>query len=191
MYDSYYVKARPLHFHFHPPPSLSIGAAWSRAPPVRRWAPGDKIRARVRFRHFQNVIVEIGLLDTCFPQMELQHPPSCYVDLRDQVDSSAATCLNADEAGATLAELLAGTGSLLQSADDEQLILHIPFTRPTRLHSLRLSAPLDGTRCAAMVCGVMHGCACVSVSASAPASVSVDVCVYVCTRRGRDMLVDG
>ena len=90
----------------------------------------------------------------------LQHPPSCYVDLRDQVDSSAATCLNADAAGATLAELLAGTGSLLQSADDEQLILHIPFTRPTRLHSLRLSAPLDGTRCAAMVCGVMHVCAC-------------------------------
>ena len=125
--------------------------------------------------------------------MELQRPPSCYVDLRDQVDSSATTCLNADEAGATLAQLLGGTGSLLQSADDEQLILHIPFTRPTRLHSLRLSAPLDGTRCAAMVCGVMHVCACVSVSVSVSASafVSVDVCVYVCTRRGRDMFVDG
>ena len=105
--------------------------------------------------------------------MELQIAPSCYVDLRDQVDTSATTCLNADGAGATLAQLLAGTGSLLQSADDEQLILHIPFTRPTRLHSLRLSAPLDGTRCAAMV-SRRDACMCVCVC--------VCVCMWVWVR---------
>ena len=120
-----------------------------------------------------------------------QRPPSCYVDLRDQVDSSAATCLNADAAGATLAELLAGTGSLLQSADDEQLILHIPFTRPTRLHSLRLSAPLDGTRCAAMVCGVMHVCVCVRVCVCVCACVCVCRCLRLCLYEEREGHVCG
>mmetsp|Transcript_4438 Transcript_4438/g.14386 ORF Transcript_4438/g.14386 Transcript_4438/m.14386 type:complete len:151 (-) Transcript_4438:167-619(-) len=70
-------------------------------------------------------------------------------DLVEHIDWSQVQCLNEVPSHTYVNAAKAGyredDGLYLESDTDEQLLMHIPFTKMVKLHSLIIKAPQDGT----------------------------------------------
>lgn len=82
--------------------------------------------------------------------------PQGQMSLISFVDTKNVGCLNRNEAGPSVLDILKSKSDTpLESDCDEQLLLLIPFTQNVRLHSLLINAPDDGRAPASVKVGFL------------------------------------